>query len=166
MVEPFSSPLTSSEQSSGNQGRTTSYRVETGCSVITERASLLICTLCIHFIYVAHGQALFLKVLHIPCLWEAFPNTLEPCSGLPSVTACISPLSFCYCCSHYLSSCCVINSKAAHPVSILLTILSVEHEKTFCCEEGGRESHSGFGVPDPSWLCREGPHYSPSFILF
>lgn len=104
---------------------------------------------------------------HIPCLWEAFPDTLEPCSGLPSVTACISPLSFCCCCSHYLSSCCAISSKAAHPGSILLTILSVEHEKTFHCKEGGRESHSGFGVLDPSWLCQEGPHYialaSPCF---
>lgn len=90
-----------------------------------------------------------------------FPTRWSACSGLPSVTACISPLGLCYCCSHYLSSRCVINSKAAHPVSILLTILSVEHEETFRCEEGGRESHFGFGVPDPGWLCQKGPRYSP-----
>lgn len=61
----------------GNQGCTTVYKVETSCSVITEEGSLLICTLCIHLIYVAHGQTLFLEVLHTPCLWGAFPNTLE-----------------------------------------------------------------------------------------
>lgn len=96
-------------------------------------------------------------------VFESSAHTLS-LGGISQHTGALLWASLCD--SHYLSSCCVINSKAAHPVSILLTILSVEHEKTFRCEEGGRESHSSFGVPDPSWLCQEGPHYSPSFTLF
>lgn len=109
--------------------------------------------------YVAHGQTLSLKVLHTPSLGGVSQHAGAPALDFPLWQLAFL-LSFSCGCGHYLSSCWARSSKAAHPVSILLTILSVEHEETFRWEEG-RESHSGFGVPDPSWLCQKGPHYSP-----